>query len=133
MRATDTSATKQSFNVKKPNLKDEDIGRRIRARRLGIGMSQSDLGKKLGLTFQQVQKYEKGVNRVGSGRLQEIARILGVSTSSFFEEEEDTQAITDFIDTAQAARLIRAYSRIKDPKLRRALVNMAVQIAENEA
>src|SRR2546421_12688140 len=70
---------------KRPDAADIEVGRRIRLHRLARGLSQTELGRQIGVTFQQVQKYEKGVNRVGAGRLTQVARVLGVSVSAFFE------------------------------------------------
>ena len=99
-------------------------------------MSQTELGKRVGVTFQQVQKYEKGVNRVGAGRLQRIGEVLEVPISYFFGTSDtdapDTKAVLGFLDTARALRLLRAYSRIKDPNAQRALVELAEQIAPKE-
>jgi transcriptional regulator with XRE-family HTH domain len=118
---------------KKPSPRDEEIGRRIRTRRLTVGMSQSALGEKLGITFQQVQKYEKGVNRIGSGRLEELAQILGVPVGFFFDDKaDDVRPIYDLANTAQTMRLLQAFSAIKAPETRQALVNLAVQIASTE-
>src|SRR5256884_8506279 len=72
-------------HAKAPEPKDREVGQLIRAQRLNCRMSQTDLANALGVTFQQVQKYEKGVNRVGSGRLQQIAETLGVTTAFFFD------------------------------------------------
>src|SRR5205085_7064507 len=90
----------------------------------------------LGVTFQQVQKYEKGVNRVGAGRLARIAEVLGVPVAFFFSGDMSPAASSDsastglsFLETAGAVRLVRAYSTIEDPQIRRALVDLAEEIA----
>jgi transcriptional regulator with XRE-family HTH domain len=120
---------------KSPSPIDRHIGARIRARRTLIGMSQEKLGEALGLTFQQVQKYEKGTNRVGSGRLQEIGDILGVPVTFFFEGQEGerrqkegspvVQEIEEFLSQKDSIELLSAFNAIKDPAVRRALINMA--------
>lgn len=120
---------------KSPSPIDRHIGTRIRMRRTLIGMSQEKLGEAIGLTFQQVQKYEKGTNRVGSGRLQEIGDILGVPVTYFFEGQEgerkpkDTnpvvQEIEDFLSHKDSLELVSAFNAIVDPTVRRALINMA--------
>ena len=96
-------------------------------------MSQEKLGEKLGLTFQQVQKYEKGTNRIGAGRLQDIADILGVPVSYFFGGTdpvvESGQEIFGFLDTAKALRLVRAFSRIGEGAVQDKLVELAEQLA----
>ena len=124
------------MNLKKPDSHDKEVGRRIRARRLVCGMSQTALGEQLGVTFQQVQKYEKGTNRVGAGRLRRIAEVLEVPVSFFFDEasagRDGEGTAMEFLDTAQAVRLMRAYSRIRSPDVQRALVELVVRIAEDE-
>jgi transcriptional regulator with XRE-family HTH domain len=124
------------MNLKKPDSHDKEVGRRIRARRLVCGMSQTALGEQLGVTFQQVQKYEKGTNRVGAGRLRRIAEVLEVPVSFFFDEagagRENDGTGMEFLDTAQAVRLMRAYSRIRSPDVQRAIVELVVRIAEDE-
>lgn len=123
--------------AKQPNPIDIEVGRRIRTQRLASRISQTALGQKVGVTFQQVQKYEKGVNRVGAGRLQQIADVLGVPVDFFFDKSRDGRSPTteaaetsfDFLQTAGAVRLVRAYSEIQDPELRRSLVTLAESIA----
>lgn len=120
---------------KKPNLRDEEIGRRIRMRRLAIGMSQTTLGEKLGITFQQIQKYEKGVNRIGSGRLEELAQALGVPIGFFYDGNEfkgDVLPILELADTMQTMRLLKTFSEIKNSEMRQTLVNLVAQIAAEE-
>jgi len=120
---------------KSPSPIDRHIGARIRARRTLIGMSQEKLGEALGLTFQQVQKYEKGTNRVGSGRLQEIGDILGVQVTYFFDGQEGerkhkdgspvVQEIEEFLSQKDSIELVSAFNAITDATIRRALINMA--------
>jgi transcriptional regulator with XRE-family HTH domain len=127
--------------TKSPNATDTHVGRRVRMRRMMLGMSQTKLGDALGLTFQQVQKYEKGANRIGASRLQHIAHILHVPIPFFFENlpqvsgsSEDAAMPTpsyvdDFLATSDGLSLIKYFTRIKDPKLRRSVVNLVEQIA----
>jgi transcriptional regulator with XRE-family HTH domain len=122
--------------TKAPDARDVDVGRRIRAQRLVCRMSQTELANSLGVTFQQVQKYEKGVNRVGAGRLAKIAEVLTVPVAFFFSGDQTPSEGTDnvnsglsFLETAGAVRLVRAYSQIEDPQIRRALVDLAEEIA----
>lgn len=109
---------------------DRHVGQRVRAYRLSRGMSQSALGEKIGVTFQQVQKYENGVNRIGSGRLQKIAAILGVPISALFNEEAKgsgaaaDRVLTEVLSKPDAMRLLWAFDAIKDSKQRLALVNL---------
>ena len=117
---------------KHPDPKDVEVGRRVRAFRLNKGMSQEKLGDELGITFQQVQKYEKGVNRIGAGRLQRIAEILGVPVSEFFATSASAPSagnLYELVDTAAALRLLRAYARIPDPEVKQAVTTLVEKIA----
>jgi transcriptional regulator with XRE-family HTH domain len=111
---------------------DKLIGTRIRLQRTAIGMSQEKLGDVLGITFQQIQKYEKGTNRVGAARLQAIADALGVPVSFFFEQRGGTgdssdapSGIQDLLTSREGVELARAFLKIENPAMRRALVDMA--------
>ena len=111
---------------------DVEVGRRIRVRRLERQMSQTELADQLGVTFQQVQKYEKGVNRVGAARLQRIADALDVPISFFFsvgDRGSPQEAIMPFLETAHAVRLMRAYARISDPAVQRSILDLVERIA----
>jgi transcriptional regulator with XRE-family HTH domain len=119
--------------------RDVEIGKRIRALRLERGLSQTELGALLNVTFQQVQKYEKGANRVAAGRLQRIAEALEVPITFFYSGNSVENGAADadnvdvglgFLETAGAVRLVRAYSRISDPSMRRALVELTEKIAQ---
>ena len=105
--------------TKSTNSHDIEVGQRIRARRMAKGMSQTELGNLLGVTFQQVQKYEKGVNRVGAGRLVRVGEALDVPVSFFFGAtdagSEDTRAILGFLDTSYSLRLLRASRAFRRP------------------
>lgn len=126
---------------KSPNSTDKHVGSRVRMRRMMLNMSQTDLGNSIGLTFQQVQKYEKGTNRIGAGRLHQIARILKVPVSFFFEgspREADAASeidqaplptyVTDFLATSDGLALTKAFMQIKDANLRRRIVNLVQEI-----
>lgn len=127
---------------KAPNPTDKHVGSRVRMRRMMLGMSQEKLGDALGLTFQQVQKYEKGANRIGASRLQQIAHILQVPVSFFFEgapnvpghlpdglaEAPSPEYVSDFLATSDGLALTKAFMRIKDAKLRRRIVDLVEQI-----
>ena len=130
---------------KAPNPIDKHVGSRVRMRRMMLSMSQEKLGDALGLTFQQVQKYEKGTNRIGASRLQQIAHILQVPVSFFFEgapnlpgqstgmsEAPSPAYVSDFLATSEGLALTRAFTRITDAKLRRSIVDMVEQIAARE-
>ncbi|MFL5068459.1 MAG: helix-turn-helix domain-containing protein [Xanthobacteraceae bacterium] len=112
---------------------DVEVGRRIRARRVAKQMSQMDLAGRLGLTFQQVQKYEKGTNRVAAGRLKRIARILEVPILYFFDDTDefgnDGVAADGLVDNSRALRLMRAYSRIDNSSLQQSILDLTEKIA----
>ena len=129
---------------KAPNPIDKHVGSRVRMRRMMLAMSQEKLGNSLGLTFQQVQKYEKGTNRIGASRLQQISQILQVPVSFFFEgaptvgtapradgfiEAPSPAYVSDFLATSDGLALTKAFMRISDSKLRRRIVDLVEQIA----
>jgi transcriptional regulator with XRE-family HTH domain len=120
---------------KGPDGRDVEVGRRVRMFRLQKGLSQEKLGDALGITFQQVQKYEKGANRIGAGRIQRIAEILDVPVTSFFTPQKNggtaSNEIMELLDTAAGLRLLRAYLRIRDPQTRQALIHLVEKAAEN--
>jgi transcriptional regulator with XRE-family HTH domain len=110
---------------------DAYVGSRIRVARMAAGLSQEQLGKALGLTFQQVQKYEKGINRVGASRLHAISRILLVPVSYFFEGADSPaatnagfQALMDALSTPEGVRIACALSAIGDENVRRRLADL---------
>ena len=126
---------------KSPNSTDKHVGSRVRMRRMMLGMSQTELGTNIGLTFQQVQKYEKGTNRIGAGRLHQIARILKAPVSFFFEGSprepggvSDAEApplptyVADFLATSDGLALTKAFMQIKDATLRRRIVSLVQEI-----
>lgn len=125
---------------KQANPIDIQVGSRVRIRRMLIGMSQEKLGDLLGLTFQQVQKYEKGVNRIGAGRLFEIARILGVPIDFFYDgvaSSADTLAsaappVMEFVSSGEGLQLSLAFMKIKDPKVRKRVLDLVKSLADEE-
>jgi transcriptional regulator with XRE-family HTH domain len=130
------------MSVKRPDPVDIEVGHRIRIERLARGLSQTALANQLGVTFQQVQKYEKGVNRVGAGRLTKIAEVLGIDVSTFFgakdmvsdEAKESGEASPlKLLTVSGAFRLLRAYGDIEDSNLRRAIVDLVEQISSQKA
>ena len=135
-----------SDNVKKPNPIDIHVGSRVRLRRTMLGQSQEKLGNALGITFQQIQKYEKGANRIGASRLQQIANVLTVPVAFFFEdapsgtqavtgmaEENSTTYVVDFLSSSEGLQLNRAFVKISDPKVRRKIVDLVKSLgAEDE-
>ena len=125
------------MSAKSPDHIDVAVGQRIRIQRLTAGLSQTELAEELGVTFQQVQKYEKGVNRVGAGRLVRVGEALDVPVSFFFGATdagtEDTRQILGFLDTSYSLRLLRAFSRIPHSEVQRAVVDLVESIAPPSA
>ena len=126
------------MSPKQPDSIDQLVSRNIRIQRLAKGLSQNELADKLGITFQQVQKYEKGVNRVGCGRLFQIARILGVHVTDFFDGSDvgkptEGHKVRDLISEPQAFVLVEAFSKISDRRLRRSVVALVKTIARPQA
>lgn len=132
---------------RRPNPIDAHVGGRVRLRRMWLGLSQEKLGEKLGLTFQQIQKYEKGVNRIGASRLYDLSRVLGVGVEYFFEEFEDDpsevrapsknaqsdeESVSSFLSSREGIDLNRAVARIRDTRVRRSLIELARVLADDE-
>ncbi|MFC7395952.1 helix-turn-helix domain-containing protein [Chelatococcus sp. GCM10030263] len=130
---------------KTPNPIDKHVGSRVRMRRMLMGMSQEKLGEALGLTFQQVQKYEKGTNRIGASRLKQISQVLGVPIGFFFDgapvtegedggfaESPSTGYVADFLSTSEGVQLNKAFIRIRDQKVRKRIVDLVNALAEGE-
>jgi len=130
---------------KSTNTVDKEIGSRVRMRRMLIGMSQEKLGEMLGLTFQQVQKYEKGTNRISVSRLLDIAHILGVSIHYFYEgvtspkgdpggfsEDAAPPYVSDFMNAPEGHQLMKAFMSIKSQKIRRSIIQLALSLAADE-
>lgn len=124
---------------KKSTPIDQLVGSRVRLRRMALGMSQEKLGEHLGVTFQQVQKYEKGVNRVGASRLQRIAEVLNAPISFFFEEaprppdrEVETQeahSLSRVLGSREFLSLANSFSAIRDPQIRQRVVDLVDALA----
>jgi transcriptional regulator with XRE-family HTH domain len=133
---------------RRPNPIDVHVGSRVRFRRMLLGMSQEKLGEKLGLTFQQVQKYEKGINRIGASRLFDLSQVLAVPVQFFYEEapSSDPQlampdgfaekpaenAIVEFLRSRDGLELNKAFVRISDAKARRAIVDLVRSLANDD-
>ena len=123
---------------------DKEVGSRVRMRRISIGMSQEKLGDMLGLTFQQVQKYEKGTNRISVARLVDIAKILDVNIHFFFNgiksikndpgfaEEEAPPYISEIMSTPEGLQLIRTFASIKNPKVRKSILQLVTALAAQD-
>lgn len=127
---------------KMPNPVDKHVGSRVRMRRMMLSMSQEKLGELLGLTFQQVQKYEKGTNRISASRLQQISNFLQVPISFFFEgaphlpghsggvrEAPSPAYVSEFLATSDGLALVKAFTRIKNKKLRHSIAELVEHIA----
>ncbi len=132
-------------NKKRPNPVDVHVGARIRLRRNMIGLSQEKLGESLGITFQQIQKYEKGMNRVGASRLQAIGNTLNVPVTFFFddmpgqsdkpkgfEEESETTYVVGFLNSSEGIQLARAFAKIGDAKIRRKILDLVRTLGHEE-
>jgi transcriptional regulator with XRE-family HTH domain len=125
------------MDPRQPDQVDIEVGQRIKIQRLTAGLSQTDLAEKIGVTFQQVQKYERGSNRVAIGRLTRIARTLKVSVNSFFEGRDMIERVAQkgvksplmLITPPYAFRLLQAYSTLTDDELRRSIIEMVEGIA----
>jgi transcriptional regulator with XRE-family HTH domain len=139
----------QEKNSRRPNPIDIHVGGRVRMRRMLLGMSQEKLGELLGLTFQQIQKYEKGTNRIGASRLFELSRILAVPVQYFYDEAPSigaadgqegfaeqsgtgTEYVVDFVGSREGIELNRAFLRITNPKVRRSIVELVRSLADEE-
>ncbi|MGL1921343.1 MAG: helix-turn-helix domain-containing protein [Hyphomicrobiales bacterium] len=132
------------MNKRQPNPIDIHVGGRLRMRRMLVGMSQEKLGESLGLTFQQVQKYEKGTNRIGASRLYKISQILSVPVNFFFENlpsEEEQMGFSenssdnfayDFMNSAEGFQLGQAFSLIKDVRIRRRIIELVRSLSDNK-
>ena len=127
--------------TKVPDPVDKQVGKRVRMRRLMLDMSQEKLGNELGITFQQVQKYEKGTNRISASRLLEMSRILQVPVPFFFDgapqmadrvgkgaEAPSPAYVSDFLANADGLKLVGAFTQISDAKLRRSLVRLVEEV-----
>ena len=139
------AAPAEERNARQANLIDEHVGARVRLRRMLLGMSQEKLGESLGLTFQQVQKYEKGVNRIGASRLFDLAQVLGVPVQFFYDEltaasaasghstgfaDRQTESyVVDFLGSRDGLELNKAFVRITDPKVRRSVIDLVRSLA----
>jgi len=129
---------------KQPNFIDVQVGNRIRIRRILIGMSQEQLGDLLGLSFQQIQKYEKGVNRIGAGRLYEVARILNVQMNFFYgglaetlpsdanETDISVPHVMEFVSSGEGHELAVALVKIKDASVRKRVLDLVKALAAEE-
>ena len=129
--------------ARRADNRDAEVGRRVRSRRLECRLSQTELADRIGVTFQQVQKYEKGVNRIGAGRLQRISEALEVPISFFFgtsagggstcDLNTGAESVFGFLQTSGSVRIVKAFHKIKSRKARQLLVEMAEELADAQA
>ena len=128
------------MSARGPTSIDQHVGARLRLRRSLLDMSQSELGEKLGVTFQQVQKYERGTNRIGASRLFHVAKVMEVPVAYFFEgldesgsselKGEDSDTLYDFIASPDGLALASAFSAIKDQTVRRRVIDLLRSLAD---
>ena len=128
-------------DARRADSRDAEVGRRVRSRRLECNLSQTELADAIGVTFQQVQKYEKGTNRIGAGRLERISEKLGVPISFFFDTMDGTSAgaprepkkgkdsVFELMQTSDVVRIVKAFHAIQSRKARAMLVGMAEEMA----
>jgi transcriptional regulator with XRE-family HTH domain len=134
------------MNVKTPNAIDTYVGMRMRRRRQLLGMSQERLAEQIGVTFQQVQKYEKGINRIGASRLQKIAEVLRTSPAFFFEQDDSeapslagldlsapADPVTEFLRSKEGLVLNRAFMKIEDRRIRETIISLVKAMAQAES
>lgn len=136
----------ENLMKKAPSPVDRHVGNRVRMRRITVGLSQEKLGEALGVTFQQIQKYEKGMNRISASRMQSIAQVLGVPVSFFFDgaprdlalgavgfaETAQADYTIDIFSTPEGVALARAFASIEDPKVRRRVVDLVTTLVEGQ-
>jgi transcriptional regulator with XRE-family HTH domain len=140
MRRT-TKPNSDDRSSRRANPVDVHVGSRVRLRRMLLGMSQEKLGEHLGLTFQQIQKYEKGINRIGASRLFELSKVLAVPVQFFYEElpvsggrargfaEQPESYAVEFLASREGLELNKAFARITDPRVRRSIVELVRSFA----
>ncbi len=136
-------------NARRPNPIDIHVGGRVRLRRMLLGMSQEKLGEHLGLTFQQIQKYEKGVNRIGASRLFELSRVLKVPIQFFYDqapqlddksskaegfaEPPEESYVVEFLSTREGLELNKAFVQISNPQIRRSIIELVRSLSESNS
>lgn len=149
MEKQDSVDEREDRGSRRPNPLDVHVGSRVRLRRMILGMSQEKLGEHLGLTFQQVQKYEKGVNRIGASRLFDLSQVLGVPVQFFYDEapmaapagfatagfgeKPNETYVVDFLSSKDGLELNKAFMRITDPRVRRSIVDLVRSLAGEDS
>jgi len=140
--APDDEHDSEERSSRRANPVDVHVGSRVRLRRMLLGMSQEKLGEHLGLTFQQIQKYEKGINRIGASRLFDLSKVLSVPVQFFYEElpvsggaggsgfaEQPEHYAVEFLASREGLELNKAFARITDPRVRRSIVELVRSFA----
>ena len=140
--APDDEPDSEERSSRRANPVDVHVGTRVRLRRMLLGMSQEKLGEHLGLTFQQIQKYEKGINRIGASRLFDLSRVLAVPVQFFYEElpvsagdgasgfaEQPESYAVEFLSSREGLELNKAFARITDARVRRSIVELVRSFA----
>ena len=139
--APDDETDSDDRSSRRANPVDVHVGSRVRLRRMLLGMSQEKLGEHLGLTFQQIQKYEKGINRIGASRLFDLSKVLAVPVQFFYEElpvsgdgaggfaEQPESYAVEFLSSREGLELNKAFARITDPRVRRSIVELVRSFA----
>jgi len=138
-------ALKRSPKIDGPHPVDVHVGARVRLRRMMLDISQETLGKALGLTFQQVQKYEKGANRIGASRLMELAELLEVPVQFFYDdfggaigaapglaESDPGEDFMALVSSPEGVQLCRHFAAIKDPQVKKRVLELVKTISETE-
>lgn len=138
-----TAMLDKHVRARRADARDGEVGRRVRSRRLELRLSQTELADRIGVTFQQVQKYEKGVNRIGAGRLQRISEALDVPVNFFFggagtkpgtvANEEGTDSVFGKLQTSGSVRMLKAFHKIKSRKAREIFVALVELIGDIDA
>lgn len=137
------AAAKTTVKSNGPHPIDVHVGARVKLRRMILGMSQETLGKALGLTFQQIQKYEKGVNRIGASRIFELSNLLDVPIQYFYNDYGDTiggergaaaagDMFMNLVNSPEGVQLCRSFSEINDPQVKKRVLDLVKSIAETE-
>jgi len=132
-----SKSSDKHIRARRADARDAEVGRRVRSRRLECRLSQTELADRIGVTFQQVQKYEKGVNRIGAGRLQRISEALEVPITFFFDATphaaergaSGSESAFGFMQTSGSVRIVKAFHKIKSRKSRQLLVDMVEELA----
>ena len=144
-KAADGLSDREGVKRSGPHPIDVHVGSRVKLRRMILGLSQENLGKSLGLTFQQIQKYEKGVNRIGASRMYELSQLLEVPVQFFYDEydlatdagapgfaETGSEDVMTLMSSPEGVQLCRYFSEIRDPEVKKRVLELVRSIAATE-